>query len=193
MEKNLSTTFSELAAINVGSHIEKKNGFNYLSWSWAVDQLLRNDPSATWEYKEPVKFGDTVMVFCSITVFGITRTMQLPVIDNRNKAIANPDAMAINTAMMRCLVKAIALTGLGLYLYSGEDLPLEDSEKVTEATEIASDNLYQAYKDSALQGYQCLTDHHASIKPSAAKTAFWTKNGVALKQAAKLADQEVTA
>ena len=40
-----------------------------------------------------------------------------------NKAIANPDAFAINTAMQRCLVKAIALHGIGLYIYAGEDLP----------------------------------------------------------------------
>ena len=63
------------------------------------------------------------MVFCTVTAFGQARTMQLPVMDHRNRAIANPDAFAVNTAMQRALVKAIALHGLGLYIYAGEDLP----------------------------------------------------------------------
>jgi hypothetical protein len=46
--------------------------------------------------------------------------------DYRNKAISNPDSMAVNTAMQRCLAKAIALHGLGLYIYAGEDVPEED-------------------------------------------------------------------
>lgn len=123
---NQENTFARLASIDVGKHIEKKGNLSYLSWSWAVDQLLRQDPVATWEYKEPVKWGDTVMVFCSVTAFGVTRTAQLPVMDNKNKAIVNPDAFEVNKAMQRCLAKGIALHGLGLYVYNGEDLPQED-------------------------------------------------------------------
>jgi hypothetical protein len=66
------------------------------------------------------------MVFCTVEAFGKKMTAQLPVMDYRNKAIANPDAMSVNTAMQRCLAKAIALHGLGLYIYTGEDLPQED-------------------------------------------------------------------
>ena len=116
-------TFNELKKINVNEHTEKKGNLTYLSWAWAVDQLLSNDPAATWEYKEPKQFGDTLMVFCSVTAFGKTMTAQLPVLDYKNKAIINPDAMATNTAMQRCLAKAIALHGIGLYIYAGEDLP----------------------------------------------------------------------
>jgi len=123
-------TFNELKKINVNEHTEKKGNLTYLSWAWAVDQLLTNDPTATWEYKEPVKFGDTLMVFCSVTAFGKTMTAQLPVLDYKNKAIPNPDAMATNTAMQRCLAKAIALHGIGLYIYAGEDLP--QSEPATQ-------------------------------------------------------------
>jgi hypothetical protein len=50
----------------------------------------------------------------------------MPVIDSRNKAIPNPNAMDVNTAMMRCLVKTISLFGIGLYIYAGEDLPDEE-------------------------------------------------------------------
>jgi len=120
--------FAELAKINVNEHTEKKNGLTYLSWAWAVDQLLRKDDGATWTYlmvedKPFVRIGDTCMVFCTVNAFGKSRTAQLPVMDHRNKAIPNPDAMAVNTAMQRCLAKAIALHGIGLYIYAGEDLP----------------------------------------------------------------------
>jgi len=125
------TKFLELRKINVNEHTEKKGKFTYLSWSWAVDQLLQQDPTATWTYGDPVYFAETLMVFCSVTAFGKTMTAQMPVINNQNKAIANPDAMAVNTAMQRCLVKAIALHGLALYIYSGEDLPDEDVPDLT--------------------------------------------------------------
>ena len=115
--------FVELAAVNVNDHVENKGRLSYLSCAWAVDQLLRRDPAASWSYGQPERFGDTMMVYCTVTAFGQPRTMQLPVMDHRNKAIANPDAFQVNTAMQRCLVKAIALHGLGLYIYAGEDLP----------------------------------------------------------------------
>jgi hypothetical protein len=119
--------YLELRKIDVSNHIEKKNGLSYLSWAWAVDQLLQLDPSATWEYKEPAKFGETLMVFCTVNAFGKSMTAQLPVMDYRNKAIPNPDAFAVNTAMQRALAKAIALHGIGLYIYAGEDLPQEEA------------------------------------------------------------------
>lgn len=124
--------FTELAAINVAQHVEKKGKFSYLSWTWAIDQLLRRDPQAQWSYAEPMRFGDTLMVSCTVTAFGIARTMQLPVMNPQNKAIPNPDAFAVNTAMQRCLVKAIALHGLGLYVYAGEDLPPEGEPEAPE-------------------------------------------------------------
>lgn len=120
--------FKDLRQIDVNKYVEKKNDLNYLSWAWAVDQLLQLDPKATWEYRDPVRWGDTVMVFCTVNAFGISRTAQLPVMDYKNKAIPNPDAFAVNTAMMRCLAKAISLHGIGLYIYAGEDLPPEDTE-----------------------------------------------------------------
>jgi hypothetical protein len=121
--------YAELRKINVNEHIEKKNGLSYLSWAWAVDTLLQNDPAATWYYGQPVTFGESVMVFCTVNAFGKSMTAQLPVMDYRNKAIQNPDAMSVNTAMQRCLAKAIALHGLGLYIYAGEDLPEDDVVK----------------------------------------------------------------
>lgn len=140
MKKN---NFEILASINVAEHIEKKNGLSYLSWAWAVDQLLRADPNANWVYNEPAMFGETMMVSCTVTAFDKSMTMQLPVMDYRNKAIQNPDAFAVNTAMMRCLVKAIALHGLGLYIYAGEDLPLSDDQpKKQESSKPVSQSVF---------------------------------------------------
>jgi len=135
------TKFLELRKINVNEHTEKKGKFTYLSWSWAVDQLLQQDPTATWTYGDPVYFAETLMVFCSVTAFGKTMTAQMPVINNQNKAIANPDAMAVNTAMQRCLVKAIALHGLALYIYSGEDLPEEETVDLTAEAQLWVDSI----------------------------------------------------
>ena len=116
-------SYNELRKINVNEHTEKKGQLTYLSWAWAVDTLLQHDPSAVWEFPEPKYFGDTVMVFCNVTAFGKTMKMQLPVMDNRNNAISNPDARKISDATMRCLAKCIACFGIGLYIYAGEDLP----------------------------------------------------------------------
>ena len=118
----------ELLAKNVNDHTEKKGGLTYLSWAWAWAEALRVDPDATYKVE---MFGDkcymdingTAMVFVTVTMFGKPMTCQLPVMDFRNKAILNPDAFAVNTAIMRCMTKALSLHGLGLYIYAGEDLP----------------------------------------------------------------------
>ena len=116
--------YKELRQIDVSKYTEKKNGLTYLSWAWAVDQLLLADPKAHWFYPEYQRWGNgTVMVFCTVVANDIARTAQLPVMNYRNKPIAEPDSFAVNTAMQRCLAKAIALHGIGLYIYNGEDLP----------------------------------------------------------------------
>lgn len=122
-------TFQELRKISVIDKMKKKGRFNYLSWAYAVDVLLQEDKDANWEFKEPKLFGETMMVFCTVTAFGASRTAFLPVMNNNNQAIANPDANQVNKAMQRCLVKAIALHGIALYIFEGEDLPEEGEEQ----------------------------------------------------------------
>ena len=125
----------DLLKVNVNDHTEKKNGLTYLSWAWAWQEAIKADPKATWEvkmfgpnYDQPyVSIGETKMVFVEVTMFEKTLACQLPVLDHRNKAIFNPDAFQVNTAIMRCLAKGIAMHGLGLYIYAGEDLPEGDS------------------------------------------------------------------
>ena len=118
--------FVKLAAVDVSKHIEKKQNLSYLSWPFAIDQLMRNDPSANWEFHTPEMYGETMMISCTVTAFGKPVKMHLPVMDHRNQAIKNPNAFEVNKNMMRCLVKAIACHGLGLFIYAGEDLPLDE-------------------------------------------------------------------
>jgi hypothetical protein len=123
--------YEELSKINVNEHVEKKGKFSYLSWAWAVDVLRKKHPSATWEVIRfnGMPFMETPLgyfVEVAVTVEGITLSQIHPVLDNNNRPIAQPTAFQINTSIQRCLVKAIALHGLGLYIYAGEDLPMND-------------------------------------------------------------------
>jgi hypothetical protein len=130
---------NDLLVLNVNEHTEKKNGLTYLSWAWAWAEALKADPAATFKVE---MFGDkcymeingTAMVWVTVTLFGKPMSCQLPVMDYKNKAITNPDAFAVNTAIMRCMTKALSLHGLGLYIYAGEDIPEEDAKPVKEET-----------------------------------------------------------
>ena len=124
--------FVELSKIDVSEHVEKKNNFSYLSWSYAISQLRSFDPEATWEILrfEGMPYLKTecgYFVEVAVTVKGLTLSQIHPVLDHRNKPIEQPNAFQINTSIQRCLVKAIALHGLGLYIYAGEDLPMDNT------------------------------------------------------------------
>ena len=125
-------TVNDLLKLDVNKNTEKKGNLTYLSWAWAWAEALKADANAHFQV---MMFGDkcytdingTYMVWVTVTMFGKPMTCQLPVMDYRNKAIPNPDAFAVNTAIMRCMTKALSLHGLGLYIYAGEDLPEGDS------------------------------------------------------------------
>ena len=122
-----------LLSKNVNEHTEKKGSLTYLSWAWAWAEALKSDPDATYKIemfdgKCFMEINGTAMVFVTVTMFGKPMTCQLPVMNHLNKAIINPDAFAINTAIMRCMTKGLALHGLGMYIYSGEDLPEGESD-----------------------------------------------------------------
>ena len=141
--------FAELAAVNCNDKTETKGKFTYLSWAWAVDVLMRKDPSATWQFHEPQAFGDTLMVSCTVTAFGKPMYMFLPVMDERNQAIKNPTSTHVNKAMMRCLVKAIAVHGLGLYIYAGEDLPEVDPKMAHEEAKASMQKWLNAFDNAS--------------------------------------------
>jgi hypothetical protein len=131
---------------DVNAHTEKKNNLTYLSWAWAWAEALKADPTATFKVemfdgKCYMDINGTGMVWVTVTMFNKPMTCQLPVMDYRNKPIPNPDAFAVNTAIMRCMTKALSLHGLGLYIYAGEDLPEEGKSVVITPTQGATDNI----------------------------------------------------
>lgn len=135
--------FEEVLNINVNDKTEKKGNLTYLSWSWAWAEFKKVYPEATYKIKEQdgmyctgnEKFG--YMVSTSVTADGLTYEMWLPVMDMRNKAILQPTMFDINKTLMRCLTKNLAMFGLGLYIYAGEDLPEEEQKAPKEAASAA--------------------------------------------------------
>lgn len=152
-------TFSTLYSLNVNDMTETKQGLTYLSWASALSLFSKYVPDFTYEiHTNPLTglpyWADPAIGFfvkTSVTAESVTRSMTLPVLDSANKAMkAEPyqyqvfdskknqyisktvqaaDAFAINRSILRCLVKNLALFGLGLYLYQGEDFP---SSQITE-------------------------------------------------------------
>lgn len=155
MNENKSI-FETLFEINVNDHIERKKDLTYLSWPYAWAAVKKQYPTATYKIHQfgekelPYVFDEGIgyMVFTSVTIENLTHTMWLPVMDGANKAMKSegytydtkfrkdipvePATMFdINKTIMRCLVKNLAMFGLGLYIYSGEDLPEIETEKIT--------------------------------------------------------------
>ncbi len=191
--EKLSSSFVTLSRVDVSNCIEKKGQFSYLSWAFAVSQLRQVEPTATWEVLRfnglpylQTELGYFVEV--SVTVQGITLSQIHPVLDARNKPIAKPTAFEINTSIQRCLVKAIALHGLGLQLYAGEDLPL-----IVEDHSAEDSAMLAKYREAALSGLESLKKFHAEIPASASKDRVYQEHRAALAKAAQQADQGVAA
>lgn len=150
------TIFEKLFEVNVNEHIEKKNGLVYLSWPYAWAEVKKKFPDATYkirllgERQLPYVFDENVgyMVFTEVMIDGLTHMMWLPVLNSANKTMKSEsytydtrfkkglqvepaNMFDINKAIMRCLVKNLAMFGLGLYIYSGEDLPEIETEKIS--------------------------------------------------------------
>src|SRR5450432_2312850 len=111
--------FERLSKIDITDHIERKGDFVYLSWAHAVTALRMADPTACWEVRRfeglPYLKTETGYFFeVVVTVQGITLAQIHPVIDAKNRTMFEPTAFDINTSIQRCLVKAIALHGVGL-------------------------------------------------------------------------------
>ena len=124
------TSFIKALELNVSDKIEKKGGLSYLSWSYAwaefkkiykdgTYKIIKNDQNMPYFHSPETGF----IVYTEVTAEGETFEMWLPVMDFRNQAMTNPTMFDINKTVMRCLTKNLAMFGIGLYIYSGEDLP----------------------------------------------------------------------
>ena len=130
----------------------------YLSWPFAWGEVVKRYPDASYEVVKDENgkpyFADEdygLMCMTKVTIEGKTLEMWLPVMDGANKAmkrtpytykvwnkqtrqwtektVAAATMFDINKTIMRCLVKNLAMFGLGLYIYAGEDLPEGESEE----------------------------------------------------------------
>ena len=131
--------FEKLYELNVNKKTEKKNNLTYLSWAWAWAEFVKVYPHAKYKVIKSDNgmpyFKDESGAFCytEVTAGGLTHEMWLPVMDYKNQAIKNPTAFDINKTVMRCLTKNLAMFGLGLYIYAGEDLPEETHQEPIKA------------------------------------------------------------
>jgi hypothetical protein len=147
------TTFEKLSAINVNTHVEKKKDLSYLSWAWAWSETKKACPDTTYKILE-TEYDEVLGFMChtTVTIEGETLEMWLPVMDGANKSMKKQaytystrfgdktveaaTTFDINKTIMRCLVKNLAMFGLGIYIYAGEDLP--EAETTAEVSTSAS-------------------------------------------------------
>tara|TARA_R110000850_G_C9737622_1_gene444028 strand:- start:1 stop:639 length:639 start_codon:yes stop_codon:yes gene_type:complete len=125
-----------LAAVDCSDQVKKKGKMSYLSWAWAWAKLMDNYPESNYRFlPNVVDSVGSVEVSCEVTIAdgdkSLTRTMWLPVMDYKNDSVINPTSREVSDNKMRCLTKAIAMFGMGHYIYAGEDLP--DPEVTAEA------------------------------------------------------------
>jgi hypothetical protein len=121
-----------LSKINVSEHTETKGPMKltYLSWTWAYSTMMEHFPQFKYIFSDnEVHADDSVTVHCHGFIGDVAHEMWLPVMNHKNQAISNPTARDISDTKMRCLVKCIAIFGLGLYVYAGEDLPADTAPK----------------------------------------------------------------
>lgn len=127
--------FEEIYSINVNDKTEKKGQLTYLSWAWAWAEFKKKYPKATYSVD---RFDGTYctgneklgwMVRTEVFADDLTYEMWLPIMDMRNNAILQPKMTDVNKTIMRCLTKNLAMFGLGLYIYAGEDLPEDMDEE----------------------------------------------------------------
>lgn len=146
----MSEVFKTLNNVDVSALTAKKGNFDYLSWSNAVREVSKIFPNITWEMTKwddlpYLKTDLGYFVECSVTIEGLTKTQMMPVLDFKNKTAKQPAANDINKSQMRALTKAIALHGLGIDLWAGEDINGEyegDGSKKIELT-ISSEQVDQ--------------------------------------------------
>ena len=147
MSKTTQNTFNKLFKTDVSKYTQKKGKFNYLSWAYAVQELKKVCPTARWGVTKAEDGSPFFQTSCGhfvevwVDVDGVSLSQVHPVLDNRNQPIENPNSFHINTSLQRALAKCIALHGLGLYIFAGEDLPEPDA-----LTPKEEENLYDFAK-----------------------------------------------
>lgn len=197
---------------NVETKKSGKTTLSYLSWTWAWAEFAKRFPNATYEIekfeapdgtKRPYIYDENTgyMVFTNVTIDGLTHEMWLPVMDGANKAMKSKpykymtkyngeksveaaSMFDVNKTIMRCLVKNLAMFGLGLYIYSGEDLPEVDEEAKEKEAKVFNEKVKEHEKKiDALETTDAINKYWKML-PQAEKQAtksFAIKKGETLK------------
>ena len=190
--------FNKLFLLDINGHIEKKNGLSYLSWAWAWAEVKKLYPTANYTI-EPYSFDEKLgyMVFTNVTIAGQTYRMWLPVMDNNNysmksepyevttkygkKQVAAASMFDINKAYMRCLVKNLAMFGLGLYIYAGEDLPEKSFETIDEELTILAATLDKIDGCTTVEAVTDIWKSNIPLQTNSSFKAAITRKGSELK------------
>lgn len=151
-DEKKKSVFETLSAVDVSKHVEvismrKGPALKYVSWAWAWNMVKSIYPSANRVIEEFPEFRfnektgawyatgqmldyritpEGCEVKVTVSIEDETYSERLYVMDMRNQPVAKPNIAQINKTQQRCLVKALAMAGLGLNLYAGEDLPMAD-------------------------------------------------------------------
>ncbi|BAQ90084.1 rad52-like recombinase [uncultured Mediterranean phage uvMED] len=158
MANKKTSVWETLSTINVSERVEKKYfknkktgreyGLSYLSWAWAWAEVKKRYPTASYEIHDDIFFPDnTVETRVSVTIEDQTHMMWLPVMDFKNDAKVNPTSREVSDTRMRCLTKAIAMHGMGHYIYAGEELP--EGQLTEEEAKTNDPNLNMSHEEKA--------------------------------------------
>ena len=184
--------FDALYSLDMNDKVEKRENLSYLSWANAWAEFKRACPSATYRIvKDPITnlpyFADErigIIVYTEVTADDVTHEMWLPVMNTSNKAmklepytykvfdkfkkeyvertVEAASMFDINKTIMRCLVKNLAMFGLGLYIYAGEDIPDKMADDNASTQETVPEQPKRTRKSRAVQ--QSVTDKYAGIR-----------------------------
>ena len=152
----------QMLKLDVSKYTKEKGKLTYLSWANAWQEFIKIYPLATYKIKKKDNgecwFGNTengYFVYTTVTVGELTHEMWLPVMNYSNKSMLKPTTFDINKAVMRCLTKNLAMFGLGLYIYAGEDLPEEETpapKKPIKKVELAQTKIKALYTLAGAKG-----------------------------------------
>lgn len=185
MAENKKSVYETLSKINVKPKLEKKGKLDYLSWAMAWGMVKQVYPGANYKITEFPEYVQTkngwestgrdvdyrqtsagVEVEAVVNINGESYSSKLFVMDYRNKPVFSPNYFDINKTQQRALVKALAIAGLGLNVYAGEDLPSTDDSKTKpkeKALRKTKPQTAKQYTDKQLLEYE-IADSKGPVK-----------------------------
>ena len=197
------TVWDELSQVDCSEHTEKKGKLTYLSWAWAWGMMMEHYPNAQYSFQafkdaneilqDTMFYPDgSASVHVTVNIDELTRSMWLSVMDYKNNAISNPNSRQISDSKMRCLVKCIAMFGLGHYVYAGEDLPPssdeeEETKEVEKETKVTEEELpvnYEKFSESLIETATKMEETVSGLE------SLWKSNKDTIKEL-KAKDEEL--